>query len=227
MNETILPVDFEQAGMITDDQLGDIMVKPLPEGVRLTAIMDSCHSGSGIDLPFSWDRRAGRWREETNPYHSLGDVLMISGCEDDDTSSDASSSYGAAGGAMTTAFCEVLRRNPRPTYPQLLDLMTRQLSSNGFAQRPVLSASQPFDLNRPFGLDDIHPNMNPQIGRTFRKKFPPRPRPMDGPLAGVLGPLGMLAGGAIGGFILGAIAGDIIGDIGGGLMGGMFGGGDW
>merc|ERR1719160_323288 len=38
MNETILPVDFKSAGMITDDELTDYIVKPLPEGVRLTAI---------------------------------------------------------------------------------------------------------------------------------------------------------------------------------------------
>ena len=30
----------------------DIMVKPLQPGVRLTAIFDSCHSGSALDLPY-------------------------------------------------------------------------------------------------------------------------------------------------------------------------------
>lgn len=30
----------------------DIMVKPLPAGCRLTAIFDSCHSGSSLDLPY-------------------------------------------------------------------------------------------------------------------------------------------------------------------------------
>jgi hypothetical protein len=30
----------------------DIMVKPLPAGCRLTAIFDSCHSGSALDLPY-------------------------------------------------------------------------------------------------------------------------------------------------------------------------------
>jgi hypothetical protein len=29
-----------------------IMVKPLPAGCRLTAIFDSCHSGSALDLPY-------------------------------------------------------------------------------------------------------------------------------------------------------------------------------
>ena len=54
MNETILPVDFQRAGMISDDAIAEKIVHNLPEGVRLTALMDSCHSGSGLDLPFVW-----------------------------------------------------------------------------------------------------------------------------------------------------------------------------
>merc|ERR1712187_646282 len=164
MNETILPVDFKKSGMITDDQISDAIVKPLPNGVRLTAVMDCCHSGSGLDLPFTWTPGRG-WKEAVNPYFSVGDVQMFSGCEDDDTSSDASTRYGAAGGAMTTAFCDVLRQNPRPTYPQLLDMLHRHLRNRGFSQRPVLTSSQQFNFDRPFSLTDIHPNMNPMIGR--------------------------------------------------------------
>ncbi|KAI0091227.1 caspase domain-containing protein [Irpex rosettiformis] len=51
-DETIYPVDFKQQGHIVDDQMHDIMVKPLPAGCRLTAIFDSCHSGSALDLPY-------------------------------------------------------------------------------------------------------------------------------------------------------------------------------
>lgn len=51
-DEVIYPVDFKQAGHIVDDQIHDILVKPLPAGARLTAIFDSCHSGSCLDLPY-------------------------------------------------------------------------------------------------------------------------------------------------------------------------------
>ncbi|PPR02667.1 hypothetical protein CVT24_002150 [Panaeolus cyanescens] len=51
-DEVIYPMDFEAAGHIVDDNMHDIMVKPLPAGCRLTAIFDSCHSGSALDLPY-------------------------------------------------------------------------------------------------------------------------------------------------------------------------------
>lgn len=51
-DEVIYPVDFATNGHIVDDLLHDIMVKPLPPGCRLTAIFDSCHSGTALDLPY-------------------------------------------------------------------------------------------------------------------------------------------------------------------------------
>jgi hypothetical protein len=54
MDETIYPVDFKQAGMIVDDEMHWIMVKPLSPGCRLTAIFDCCHSGSVLDLPYEY-----------------------------------------------------------------------------------------------------------------------------------------------------------------------------
>lgn len=51
-DEVIYPVDFRQHGHITDDEMHRIMVSPLCAGVRLTAIFDSCHSGTALDLPY-------------------------------------------------------------------------------------------------------------------------------------------------------------------------------
>ncbi|KAJ9659387.1 Ca(2+)-dependent cysteine protease [Neophaeococcomyces mojaviensis] len=51
-DEVIYPVDFRTEGHIVDDEMHRIMVKPLQPGVRLTAIFDSCHSGSALDLPY-------------------------------------------------------------------------------------------------------------------------------------------------------------------------------
>ncbi|KAK4136192.1 hypothetical protein BT67DRAFT_491658 [Trichocladium antarcticum] len=51
-DEVIYPVDFRQTGHITDDEMHRIMVLQLTAGVRLTAIFDSCHSGTALDLPY-------------------------------------------------------------------------------------------------------------------------------------------------------------------------------
>jgi hypothetical protein len=51
-NETICPIDFETQGMIVDNEINDTIVKPLPYGVRLNAIIDACHSGTVLDLPY-------------------------------------------------------------------------------------------------------------------------------------------------------------------------------
>jgi hypothetical protein len=53
-DETICPVDYKREGQILDDDMHRIMVRPLPQGSRLTAIFDCCHSGSMMDLPFTY-----------------------------------------------------------------------------------------------------------------------------------------------------------------------------
>lgn len=192
MNEAICPLDFGSpgGGLIIDDHIGDVIAKHLPEGVKLFSLMDCCHSGSALDLPYQWKKT--RWHEAMNPFHCVCDAVMVSGCEDDQTSADAVDRYNLASGAMTTAFCDSLRQNPSASYKELHDMMEEHLKKNRHSQRPVLSSSQPFPISREFSLSDIcpnliqHPHMCPdtqQALRTVRKPFEPRPREMRGPLA--------------------------------------------
>jgi len=76
-NGTILLSGFQVAGQMTDDELCSIMVRTLPAGAKLTAVMDFCHGSTGLDLAFTWTSRG--WREEVNPYHSLVDVQVFGG----------------------------------------------------------------------------------------------------------------------------------------------------
>jgi len=53
-DETILPCDYAKNGQIIDDVIYENLVQPLPKGCRLTAIFDSCHSGTVLDLPYTY-----------------------------------------------------------------------------------------------------------------------------------------------------------------------------
>ncbi|KAG4083415.1 hypothetical protein H8356DRAFT_1299376 [Neocallimastix lanati (nom. inval.)] len=53
-DETILPLDYTSSGQIVDDVIYANLVKPLPKGCRLTAVFDSCHSGTVMDLPYTY-----------------------------------------------------------------------------------------------------------------------------------------------------------------------------
>lgn len=166
-NETIVPCDYKRSGQITDDILWDRLVRPLPNGSRLTSIMDCCHSGTGLDLPFNFVLGKG-WTQEESPAFAAGDVQLFSGCADDQTSADTVEAM-RAGGAMTNAFLKALQSNPMPLYPDFMNSLHRALRNKGFRQRPQLSSSQRFDLqDRVFSLTDgFVPNHNHTLGRVL------------------------------------------------------------
>lgn len=51
-DEALVPRDFQSNGMIRDDDLYDLLIKGMPDGVHVVSLMDCCHSGSILDLPY-------------------------------------------------------------------------------------------------------------------------------------------------------------------------------
>merc|ERR1719221_1285177 len=51
-DEALVPRDYKRSGLIRDDDLYEILVKDLPKGTHLFSLMDCCHSGSLMDLPY-------------------------------------------------------------------------------------------------------------------------------------------------------------------------------
>ncbi|KAF9285247.1 Ca(2+)-dependent cysteine protease [Linnemannia elongata] len=76
-DETIYPVDHEEAGVIVDDEMHAILVHPLPAGCRLTAIMDCCHSGSALDLPYIYSTTGNL--KEPNMMADVGQGVLVAG----------------------------------------------------------------------------------------------------------------------------------------------------
>ncbi|KAM3461616.1 hypothetical protein NHJ6243_004851 [Beauveria neobassiana] len=50
--DTICPVDFEERGQIDSDTLHQHLVSRMPASNTLFAILDCCHSGSALELPY-------------------------------------------------------------------------------------------------------------------------------------------------------------------------------
>lgn len=140
-DETLCPLDFETQGMIVDDEINTTIVRPLPPGVRLHAIIDACHSGTVLDLPFLcrmnrngqyiWEDhrpRSGIWKGTSG-----GEAISISGCDDDQTSADTSAlSKITSTGAMTFCFIQAIERSgPGATYGTILTAMRTAIRSAG------------------------------------------------------------------------------------------------
>jgi len=153
MDETIIPVDFQKSGQIIDDILFEKLVKPVPQGARLTAFMDCCHSGTGLDLPYEYKPELGTEilaKKEGTPVGNH--VVLISGCQDDQTAADTKLG-GQASGAMTYAFLTYTAKHSGPlTYVELLLALRKTLaeSPQKFKQIPQLSSSSPLDLSEYF-----------------------------------------------------------------------------
>ncbi|KAJ3519020.1 hypothetical protein NM688_g9362 [Phlebia brevispora] len=152
-DEVIFPVDYKKTGVITDDEMHKLMVKPLPTGCRLTALFDSCHSGSVLDLPYLYHTNGRVKGSQVTPSHiqeksTPADVISWSGCNDSQTSADTTE-QGVAVGAMSYAFMTCLREKPNSTYQELLRNI-RAILRDKYKQKPQLSSSHHIDITLRF-----------------------------------------------------------------------------
>ena len=80
----MIPVDFRTAGQIVDDDILKMLVIPMAAGVTVTVLMDCCHSGTVLDLPyrFSADDSQMRIDNSMNMENFLGkfDASQIALC---------------------------------------------------------------------------------------------------------------------------------------------------
>lgn len=76
-DETLIPVDYATAGQIRDDDLYKMLVAGLKEDVFATMIMDCCHSGSVLDLPFTFVADGQSEEMTLNQDFDFGPLLMM------------------------------------------------------------------------------------------------------------------------------------------------------
>jgi hypothetical protein len=83
-DETLIPVDFKRAGQIVDDDILRMLVKPMRSGVHVTVLMDCCHSGTVLDLPYRFSADDSKMRVDKrfnlNSFAGVGAQVAIRCC---------------------------------------------------------------------------------------------------------------------------------------------------
>ncbi|CAD2222644.1 Caspase domain containing protein, putative [Angomonas deanei] len=182
-DQVICPSDYSSAGCIVDNDIFDILASQLPKGVRLTVLFDCCHSGSMMDLPYqfvggdgltsSTDAHMKQVRQEN---YSKGDILMISGCMDTQTSADVGNTAtlgngtSGAGGAATQCLTYTLLNSKGLSYRDTVIKTRDMLKKKRFEQVPQLSASKPLDLTTKFSMINLF-GVDDSLKRTLPGEF--------------------------------------------------------
>lgn len=146
-DQLIVPCDLNG---IIDDELKNIIQLNLKKDVTLIALFDCCHSGSILDLKYQYmdSLDKNNFTENANETETLGNVIMISGCSDIQTSSDANINNKNQG-AMTWAFLEAFKSEKDITWRKLLIKMRDLLQKSNFNQLPQLTSGSFLNIDSP------------------------------------------------------------------------------
>ena len=144
-DEVIVPIDaFSMDTCIIDDELNKLVRNTLKPGAKLVALFDSCFSGTVLDLRYTYG-----YSDNTNESETVGDVFMISGCTDQQTSADTVAPVNGkemASGAMTYAFLTMIKETA--LMGDLVTKMQTFLKDNGYPQLPLLSSGKKVDYGK-------------------------------------------------------------------------------
>jgi len=137
-DQCIVPCDLN---IIVDDELKTLIQTYLKTNVTLFAMFDSCFSGTVFDLKYQYmdSLNYDNYSENTKELETNGNVFMISGCTDYQTSADAFIN-NKANGAMTWSFLEALKQNPNCSWRELVKKMRDLLKTSQISQIPQFSS---------------------------------------------------------------------------------------
>lgn len=173
-DETICPKDFAVNGQILDDLLRERLADKIPNGAKLVAVIDACHSKTILDLKYAIRPKIGMNGKvnhdvEIDKKHpdTAGEVICISGCKDEQvrnftkltilnclqTSADAFID-GKASGAMTWALLAALKEcnYTNVSCSDLLYKIQSLIRKGGYAQSPQMSFGRAQDIDTLFSF---------------------------------------------------------------------------
>jgi hypothetical protein len=145
-DEMIISCDLE---CVLDDELKTTLQNNLPREVTIFGLFDSCHSGTILDLKYNYldtYNSSDKYSENNKVSECQGNIIMISGCMDNQTSSEAQIEKKYQG-AMTWSFIDCINKTPNCSWRELLKSMRNILKTNGFSQIPQLSTDSFYDID--------------------------------------------------------------------------------
>ena len=143
-DEMFVPLDFNS---ISDDEIKILINNKLKKDVTLFALFDCCYSATMLDLRYQYfdSENYDNSTENIKETETIGNIIMVSGCMDNQTSEDAyiNSTYQ---GAMTWSFLDTVNKNPNLTWKELITSMRSSLKTSNYQQVPQLSSGRKLDL---------------------------------------------------------------------------------
>lgn len=143
MDEGLVPSDYEKKGILIDDVLNHVF-KSFNPNTKILFVCDACHSGTMIDLKYSWNINRESFIENANS-EIKAQTILISGCQDNQTSADA---YNVMGdnkyvGAMTASFLKIIKNNPEyiNNVFKCVEAMRLELQKGSYSQIPCISTN--------------------------------------------------------------------------------------
>jgi len=157
MDSCIYPICGKNIEMILDDELKSLLANKIPVGSKCLAVLDCCHSGSGLDLRYNIQCPIyGKLivSQENKYEKTIGSVIFLSGCMDSQYSADTVNNIGEPSGALTNALIDVW--NTYGTDIKLKYLLwdiRKLLQERKYEQIPQLSCGNNLDINNIFSLN--------------------------------------------------------------------------
>jgi hypothetical protein len=156
MDSCIYPVNGGRMETITDDEIRAALAMRIPAGCKAFVVLDSCHSGTAVDLRCDWQAVAAErlsFTENKKYAKTAGTVVFLSGCHDTQYAMDTVDKEGRPCGAMTMALLETWRTyGVAIKFKYLLWDVRKFLRDNGYSQVPQLSTGAAYDVNTVFDL---------------------------------------------------------------------------
>lgn len=148
-DEALVPLDYVREGFIIDDDL-NVMISKTQCNTRV--VFDCCHSGSALDLYYIIqvkEKNIVKKTEKVKKTSPKGNIFLISGCSDSQTSMDSYDSLNRMPmGALTACIIRVLKENNYSiTVGNLFKQLYSRLQIGGYSQTPVFSSTNDINLN--------------------------------------------------------------------------------